>query len=1105
MTRFEIQEIAYQNQEGITFLALDKTTQQTVALRRFFPFGQNYLEDEEELEAEGLGPIETKAFSSACERLSTINHPALRKTLFGSADPVDGMPYLVTEWIDGESLSSVLGHNVLEPAAVIDLIRLALEVCQVLSSTLESEAVWIDTKKDAIIVCDASVNPTFSFRICPFKWLGTQTHHKDLTGIVQLVEELIGWKSRLVSDQAGLGLGGWLKLLRQNPEMSLQEAIDTLPDPYAQPAQSQIPVQALFERPAQPLVLASTNPFIFNVKSLSIIAISACLTIGLIFFLYQWNVRKLDSTAAAITGKSLIVEQQSETLEADTTIPSSQTTIPSTETIIPSTETTPLPITSWSPIEIVTAAWYDASNTATITSSNGSVFQWNDISGNNGHATQSSNDFQPKTGTRTIHDLNAIDFDADQLNRFEMNMNGKAMFAIVSPDEDGGQIFSHSNINNQLTIQSGGQVTYAAIPTRYKDHRASTEKLAMNKPGMVGYLFNTTLQYSVNGVFEDTGIAETSSVGSAFNQFGGCLEKSELLDSLVGEIIITESIPDTDTRQKIEGYLAHKWRITENLPADHPYKLSVPASMGSDVKPLNDPPVIAKTSNQTETVQQKTGSWSAAEMPPYAWYDASKATIKDGTVSIVNAVSRGDMISGPASLAANGIGNLQAVQFNGINEYLIGDYSNTGQTLSVFFVGKSSNKIQEPYAGMLSVWDSGQKFDWDNPTSAVLFSQNNTIENSIYTHRSKLIQSSATGMLTNGFLAATVFNGSTNTLFLNGIPSTSVPSLSSFNTSKLILGGRWQSNMIAKPFWNGSLGEVIIFNSDLSTSDRQKIEGYLANKWSLVGSLPEDHPYKSSAPTTTPQVLEILSPQNTDYIKTLKAGDPVTLVGTVSSAKLSSTEKSIYISFSDPVVETGIRVVIHGSEYEGSPFTEAGFAPLIGQTLVFSGTVYTEPFNDRPPFVKITEKTQIKLATSEDIQKSAVARKSAVSNGSKPEAVSDIPVFTPDDFEAIAKLELKKPAAVKGIIKSVNIPKAGNGMYFAFSDPWDGKQIRVVAYPKWFEGKNHKDNEFKSIEKDLQRLVGKTVFFEGRYVTQAGNNNRHFVYITSLNQIKETE
>jgi hypothetical protein len=47
---------------------------------------------------------------------------------------------------------------------------------------------------------------------------------------------------------------------------------------------------------------------------------------------------------------------------------------------------------------------------------------------------------------------------------------------------------------------------------------------------------------------------------------------------------------------------------------------------------------------------------------------------------------------------------------------------------------------------------------------------------------------------------------------------------------------------------NTSIGEIIIINGTVSSEDRQKLEGYLAHKWALAGSLPVDHPYKSAAP-----------------------------------------------------------------------------------------------------------------------------------------------------------------------------------------------------------------------------------------------------------------
>jgi hypothetical protein len=42
--------------------------------------------------------------------------------------------------------------------------------------------------------------------------------------------------------------------------------------------------------------------------------------------------------------------------------------------------------------------------------------------------------------------------------------------------------------------------------------------------------------------------------------------------------------------------------------------------------------------------------------------------------------------------------------------------------------------------------------------------------------------------------------------------------------------------------------EIVLYNVVLSTTNIQKIEGYLAWKWGLQANLPSGHPYKSSAP-----------------------------------------------------------------------------------------------------------------------------------------------------------------------------------------------------------------------------------------------------------------
>jgi hypothetical protein len=56
------------------------------------------------------------------------------------------------------------------------------------------------------------------------------------------------------------------------------------------------------------------------------------------------------------------------------------------------------------------------------------------------------------------------------------------------------------------------------------------------------------------------------------------------------------------------------------------------------------------------------------------------------------------------------------------------------------------------------------------------------------------------------------------------------------------------SNRGTNQFPEGQVAEVIILE-DVSDSNRQKFEGYLAHKWGLVAGLQTNHPYKTNPPT----------------------------------------------------------------------------------------------------------------------------------------------------------------------------------------------------------------------------------------------------------------
>lgn len=247
MERFELLDILTQDKHGVVYVAWDSVLGRKVTIRRFLPFGQN---------GGGLVKEEAVAFESASKRLSELQHEGLRSVMFGGVDPIDSIPYLVNEWVDGVSLESLLEDEPMEPALVIDVLRIALEMSVILSQVLGEDAVWVETEANAIFVGAEGTGRGFTFWISPFKWLGGEQQSRRLSSIVALGEELTGWKKKLVSDSAGYGLGGWLKWLKRNPDVSLSEAIESLASSTGQKPAADSFEEAPVQKSPQPSVPA---------------------------------------------------------------------------------------------------------------------------------------------------------------------------------------------------------------------------------------------------------------------------------------------------------------------------------------------------------------------------------------------------------------------------------------------------------------------------------------------------------------------------------------------------------------------------------------------------------------------------------------------------------------------------------------------------------------------------------------------------------------------------------------------------------------------------------------------------------------------------------
>lgn len=98
-------------------------------------------------------------------------------------------------------------------------------------------------------------------------------------------------------------------------------------------------------------------------------------------------------------------------------------------------------------------------------------------------------------------------------------------------------------------------------------------------------------------------------------------------------------------------------------------------------------------------------------------------------------------------------------------------------------------------------------------------------------------------------LGVVVTNGSSNYTSLHGALTLTGPTAGVTYTSGVTtyIGAHSGPNYLT----NGYICEVIAYNYILSTTQRQQVEGYLANKWGIKTALPSTHPYYTTPPTTT--------------------------------------------------------------------------------------------------------------------------------------------------------------------------------------------------------------------------------------------------------------
>ena len=241
----------------------------------------------------------------------------------------------------------------------------------------------------------------------------------------------------------------------------------------------------------------------------------------------------------------------------------------------------------WTPERISTRIWLDAADTSTIIKSGNSVSRWNDKSGNNNYATGVNG---PLSGTNFLNGKNVIKFDYEYQRSFTLRgltsgitaSTGVSVFIMFyiseHPSYTGGGLWhaqgssvspypgNHFTWSDGYVYDAFGSTTriqvyppVLAYPTLYQAvSRTNVRQMRWNGSNSLAYS-STSNTFSIAG---------TTHLGVSL--WPG--HQDFWHDGIVAEFIVTDGTIGTANRQRMEGYIAHKWGITSSLPNNHPYR-----------------------------------------------------------------------------------------------------------------------------------------------------------------------------------------------------------------------------------------------------------------------------------------------------------------------------------------------------------------------------------------------------------------------------------------------------------------------------------------------------------------------------------------------------
>jgi len=491
--------------------------------------------------------------------------------------------------------------------------------------------------------------------------------------------------------------------------------------------------------------------------------------------------------------------------------------------------------------------WLDASDSSTLTLSSGNMTQWTDKSGVGNSMTPYSTYSNATVSTAFQGGLNVLNFSGTAVYKAPASsavypldvyivLALKDTTSILSPfainTNSGTDNFNGLDFSEYTTSRwHNGSSFYNRTPnTVSPSNETSTSFLLINWSIADG---NYVIRRNGVQLSQTASYTWTMTAGSIFQV--GYIQSTVLAPSpsaqwfkgYIGEIVAFNYQLGTTQRQAVERYLTSKWGLT-TLYA------SVPGSVPGVTLWLDasDPSTFSFSSGSNVSI----------------WRDKS-GNGYDGTTT--NA-SVGSPVA--PTYVTNSINGLSAVTMSGTS-YFTGSTNVNSTTLTAFFVGNcvfgTGGSTQQRILG-LGVTGLDDYSSTLRPIPLSVINSGTTL----LAYRNANM-ATATVVSGTNFVGCCVFDGTSNYMYVNGKLGTQVASSGTFTTSIYGVGsdaGTQNSGGAAAFGTNclvGKIGEMIVFNTALNTTQRQAVESYLSRKWGIsvpTESLPVAHPFYSIKP-----------------------------------------------------------------------------------------------------------------------------------------------------------------------------------------------------------------------------------------------------------------